>query len=98
MSGDSVFRTRSLGVAAEGLPDQYADGKAAKVGGPHCVRECEHTGRIWVALYAAPSEHGMPLTPASPDSPLRAARQQGQARLPHGPRPRAARQRSCAWP
>lgn len=28
---DSVFRTRSLGVAAEGLPDQYADGKAAKV-------------------------------------------------------------------
>lgn len=31
MSVDSVFRTRSLGVGAEGLPDQYADGKAAKV-------------------------------------------------------------------
>ncbi|KAM8913503.1 glycine N-methyltransferase [Spinachia spinachia] len=31
MSADGVFRTRSLGVAAEGLPDQYADGKAAKV-------------------------------------------------------------------
>ncbi|XP_012284802.1 glycine N-methyltransferase [Orussus abietinus] len=28
---DSVFRTRSLGTAAEGLRDQYADGKAAKV-------------------------------------------------------------------
>ncbi|XP_019331699.1 glycine N-methyltransferase isoform X2 [Alligator mississippiensis] len=28
---DSVFRTRSLGVAAEGLPDQYADGRAARV-------------------------------------------------------------------
>ncbi|XP_031557819.1 glycine N-methyltransferase-like [Actinia tenebrosa] len=28
---DSVFRTRSLGVPATGLPDQYADGKAAKV-------------------------------------------------------------------
>lgn len=28
---DSVYRTRSLGVAAEGLPDQYADGRAAKV-------------------------------------------------------------------
>uniref|UniRef100_T1IMM2 Glycine N-methyltransferase n=1 Tax=Strigamia maritima TaxID=126957 RepID=T1IMM2_STRMM len=28
---DSVYRTRSLGVATEGLPDQYADGKAAKV-------------------------------------------------------------------
>ncbi|XP_069743862.1 glycine N-methyltransferase isoform X1 [Narcine bancroftii] len=28
---DNVFRTRSLGVAAVGLPDQYADGKAAKV-------------------------------------------------------------------
>ncbi|XP_076324770.1 glycine N-methyltransferase [Tachypleus tridentatus] len=28
---DSVYRTRSLGVGVEGLPDQYADGKAAKV-------------------------------------------------------------------
>jgi len=28
---DSVFRTRSLGTAASGLTDQYADGKAAKV-------------------------------------------------------------------
>ena len=28
---DNVYRTRSLGTAAEGLRDQYADGKAAKV-------------------------------------------------------------------
>ncbi|XP_011677032.2 glycine N-methyltransferase [Strongylocentrotus purpuratus] len=28
---DSIYRTRSLGVASEGIPDQYADGKAAKV-------------------------------------------------------------------
>jgi len=28
---DSVYRTRSLGVAASGIPDQYADGMAAKV-------------------------------------------------------------------
>lgn len=28
---DNVYRTRSLGTAAEGLPDQYADGKAAKL-------------------------------------------------------------------
>ena len=28
---DSVYRTRSLGVGASGIPDQYADGKAAKV-------------------------------------------------------------------
>jgi len=28
---DHVYRTRSLGTAAEGLPDQYADGKAAKL-------------------------------------------------------------------
>ncbi|XP_040190265.1 glycine N-methyltransferase [Rana temporaria] len=28
---DGVYRTRSLGVAAEGLPDQYADGRAARV-------------------------------------------------------------------
>ncbi|KAF4526034.1 hypothetical protein B566_EDAN000827, partial [Ephemera danica] len=28
---DGVYRTRSLGAAAEGIPDQYADGKAARV-------------------------------------------------------------------
>lgn len=28
---DSVFRTRSLGTAAAGVRDQYADGKAAKL-------------------------------------------------------------------
>ncbi|CAI5784545.1 Glycine N-methyltransferase, partial [Podarcis lilfordi] len=28
---DSIYRTRSLGVAAEGLPDQYANGRAAQV-------------------------------------------------------------------
>ena len=28
---DSIFRTRSLGVPSIGLPDQYADGRAAKV-------------------------------------------------------------------
>ena len=28
---DGVFRTRSLGVPARGVPDQYEDGKAAKV-------------------------------------------------------------------
>ncbi|XP_078674664.1 glycine N-methyltransferase-like [Branchiostoma floridae x Branchiostoma belcheri] len=28
---DDVYRTRSLGVGASGLPDQYADGKAARV-------------------------------------------------------------------
>jgi len=30
-SVDSIFRTRSLGVPIAGLPDQYADGRAAKV-------------------------------------------------------------------
>lgn len=28
---DNVFRARSLGTPAEGVRDQYADGKAAKV-------------------------------------------------------------------
>ena len=28
---DSIFRTRSLGIGVRGIPDQYADGKAAKV-------------------------------------------------------------------
>jgi len=31
MSIDSIYRTRSLGVPTVGLPDQYADGRAAKV-------------------------------------------------------------------
>ena len=28
---DSVYRTRSLGIGVSGIPDQYADGKAARV-------------------------------------------------------------------
>jgi glycine N-methyltransferase len=28
---DNIYRTRSLGTAAEGLRDQYADGRAARV-------------------------------------------------------------------
>lgn len=28
---DGVYRTRTPGVAARGVPDQYTDGKAAKV-------------------------------------------------------------------
>ena len=28
---DNIYRTRSLGVGVSGIPDQYADGKAAKV-------------------------------------------------------------------
>mgnify|MGYP001799923045 CR=1 FL=1 len=28
---DSVYRTRTLGIGVTGIPDQYADGKAAKV-------------------------------------------------------------------
>ncbi|CAN8031821.1 unnamed protein product, partial [Ixodes persulcatus] len=28
---DHVYHTRSLGIGSEGIPDQYADGRAAKV-------------------------------------------------------------------
>ena len=28
---DSVYRTRTLGIGVTGIPDQYADGKAAKI-------------------------------------------------------------------
>ncbi|CAI5792889.1 Hypothetical predicted protein [Podarcis lilfordi] len=28
---DSIYRTRSLGMAAKGLPNQYADGHAARI-------------------------------------------------------------------
>lgn len=41
---DSVYRTRSLGVAAQGIPDQYADGKAAKVWEYYIGSRRERTG------------------------------------------------------
>ena len=41
---DGVFRTRSLGVAARGLPDQYADGKAAKVWHKYIGDQNQRTG------------------------------------------------------
>ena len=31
MTDNRVYRTRTLGIPAEGMKDQYADGKAAKV-------------------------------------------------------------------
>jgi len=47
---DSVFRTRSLGVAASGISDQYADGKAAKVWELYigCKNERTDTYRNWL--------------------------------------------------
>lgn len=41
---DSVYRTRSLGVAARGIPDQYADGKAAKVWSKYVGDQKKRTG------------------------------------------------------
>lgn len=47
---DSVYRTRSLGVAASGIPDQYADGKAAKVWEAYIGSRQQRTGqyRQWI--------------------------------------------------
>lgn len=41
---DGVFRTRSLGVAACGVPDQYEDGKAAKVWHKYIGDKNQRTG------------------------------------------------------
>jgi len=41
---DGVFRTRSLGIAAVGIPDQYADGKAAQVWSKYIGDQNERTG------------------------------------------------------
>ncbi|XP_065062469.1 glycine N-methyltransferase-like [Rhopilema esculentum] len=41
---DSIYRTRSLGVAAIGIPDQYADGKAAKVWSKYVGDQNRRTG------------------------------------------------------
>lgn len=47
---DSVYRTRSLGVAAQGIPDQYADGKAARVWEAYIGRRQKRTDqyRQWI--------------------------------------------------
>lgn len=47
---DSVYRTRSLGVAAQGIPDQYADGKAARVWEAYIGRRQKRTEqyRQWI--------------------------------------------------
>lgn len=47
---DSVYRTRSLGIGARGIPDQYADGKAARVWEAYIGSICERTGsyRRWI--------------------------------------------------
>ena len=50
-----------------------ADGTAAKVGGPHCVRECGTSGHIWVALKGAvPCHPGEDLVQGGPKN-LKAA-------------------------
>lgn len=41
---DGVFRTRSLGISARGIPDQYADGKAAKVWKTYVGDQQKRTG------------------------------------------------------
>lgn len=58
---DSIYRTRSLGVAAEGLPDQYADGKAARVWHRYIGSVSDRTSvyRGWIAdfLRSKGAEH-----------------------------------------
>lgn len=41
---DGVFRTRTLGIGARGIPDQYADGKAAKVWHKYIGDQSQRTG------------------------------------------------------
>ena len=43
-NGEEVFRTRSLGVGARGIPDQYADGSAARVWTKYVGDQQQRTG------------------------------------------------------
>ncbi|XP_015984182.2 glycine N-methyltransferase isoform X2 [Rousettus aegyptiacus] len=55
---DSVYRTRSLGVAAEGLPDQYADGEAARVWQLYIGDTCSRTAEYKAWLLGLLHQHG----------------------------------------
>uniref|UniRef100_A0A8C8ZRU4 Glycine N-methyltransferase n=1 Tax=Prolemur simus TaxID=1328070 RepID=A0A8C8ZRU4_PROSS len=55
---DSVYRTRSLGVAAEGLPDQYADGEAARVWQLYIGDTRSRTAEYKAWLLALLRQHG----------------------------------------
>lgn len=54
---DGVFRTRSLGIAARGIPDQYADGKAAQVWTKYIGDQNERTGYYKEQLLKILHEH-----------------------------------------
>ena len=52
---DGVFRTRTPGVAARGVPDQYADGKAARVWKKYVGQQKKRTQYYNCLLYTSPS-------------------------------------------
>ena len=54
---DGVFRTRTLGIGARGIPDQYADGKAAKVWHKYVGDESQRTGYYKDQLLSILKEH-----------------------------------------
>ena len=56
---DGVFRTRTLGIGARGLPDQYADGKAAKVWHKYIGDQSERTGFYKNHLLKILSDHNV---------------------------------------
>jgi len=56
---DSVYRTRSLGIGARGIPDQYADGKAAKVWSKYVGDQKKRTSFYREKLIAMLKEHNV---------------------------------------
>ncbi|XP_065661081.1 glycine N-methyltransferase [Hydra vulgaris] len=54
---DGVFRTRTLGIGARGIPDQYADGKAARVWHKYIGDEQQRTGYYKDQLVSILKEH-----------------------------------------
>jgi len=54
---DGVFRTRTLGIGARGIPDQYADGKAAKVWTKYIGDQTERTGYYKEKLIKILNDH-----------------------------------------
>ncbi len=55
---DSIYRTRSLGVPAKGLRDQYADGAAARVWERYIGCTSAMTSQYKEWLTALLREHG----------------------------------------
>ena len=56
---DDVYRTRTPGIEAQGIPDQYADGKAANVWQKYIGDQQQRTGYYKEKLLKILSDHNV---------------------------------------